>query len=395
MTTRSDVPDYLKDDDGAYALFLETARRFFDREAPPEAVARWRNVGVVPREVWRAAGEAGLLGPSVAAEYGGGGGDFGHEALLAREVGRRNLEGWSLSVHNGIVIPYIVEYAAEAQKAKWLPKLCSGEWIAAIAMTEPHAGSDVQRIRTSARRDGDHYVINGQKVFINGQKVFISNGQNADLIVLAAKTDAAAGSRGVSLIVVETAGLAGFRRGRNLEKIGNEMSDTSELFFDDMRVPAANLLGDTEGRGFAQLMNQLPQERLIVALLCQGAIERAVDLTTQYVKDRTAFGQRIIDFQNTQFKLAEAKTAGTVCGVFVDHCCAEHLRGALTTELAAMVKLHSTELACSIIDDCLQLFGGYGYMTEYPIAQMYKDVRVRRILGGTSEIMKVIIARGL
>jgi acyl-CoA dehydrogenase len=387
MNADHQLPSYLAHDE-AYGIFLDTVRRFFDRVATPEAVARWRAAGIVPREVWREAGKAGLLGASVPAEYGGGGGDFGHEALLAREIGRRNLEGWSLSVHNTVVLPYIVAYASEEQKARWLPRLCSGEWIAAIGMTEPQAGSDVQRIRTTALRDGDHYVI-------SGQKVFISNGQNCDFILLAAKTDPQGDAKGVSLIGVETPGLEGFRRGRNLDKIGNDMSDTSELFFEGARVPVGALLGGAERQGFGQLMTQLPQERLLVALLCQGATENALRLTIDYVKERTAFGQRLIDFQNTQFKLAEAKTEATVAGVFVDHCCAAHMRGEMTNEMAAMAKLHVTELTCRVVDECLQLFGGYGYMTEYPIAQIYKDVRVRRILGGTSEIMKVIIARGL
>lgn len=380
------LPAYLTDD--SYAMFAESVAKFFDKVAPWEVSERWRENGIVPREAWLAAGEAGMLGVSVPTEYGGGGGDFGHEILIARETGLRNLEGWSLGVHNGIVIPYLMHYTNDEQKKRWLPKLCSGAWVCAIAMTEPQAGSDLQAIRTTARRDGDDYVI-------NGQKVFISNGQNADLIIVAVKTDPDAGAKGVSLIVVETADLPGFRRGRNLAKIGNEMSDTSELFFDDVRVPAANLLGEAEGRGFAQLMNQLPQERLLVGILCQGTIERAMSLTLDYVKDRNAFGQRLIDFQNTQFRLAELKTEAVISGVFVDHCCAAHLRGELTNELGAMVKLHTSELANKVVDACLQFFGGYGYMTEYPIAQMYKDVRVRRILGGASEIMKLVIARTL
>lgn len=386
MSATLPLPSFLADE--SYEMFADTVRRFFAREATPERVAQWRAEGIVPREVWRAAGNAGLLGASVPAEYGGGGGDFGHEAILMREIGLHGLEGWSLAVHNGIVIPYLLEYASEAQKARWLPRLCSGEWICAIAMTEPQAGSDLQRIRTSARRDGDDYVL-------NGQKVFISNGQNADLVIVAVKTDPDAGARGVSLMVMETADLPGFRRGRNLDKIGNEMSDTSELFFEDVRIPAANLLGDTEGRGFAQLMGQLPQERLIVALSCQGTIARALQLTVDYVRERDIFGQKLIDFQNTQFRLAELKTEATVNNAFIDQCTDAHLRGAMSNEHAAMAKLHATELAGRVVDSCLQLFGGYGYMTEYPIAQMYKDVRVRRILGGSSEIMKMIIARTL
>ncbi|WP_242124208.1 acyl-CoA dehydrogenase family protein [Sphingobium sp. Sx8-8] len=386
MNAMTSLPPALADE--SYEMFAETVRRFFEREASPERVQEWRDAGIVPREVWRAAGDAGLLGASMPAELGGGGGDFGHEAILTREVGRHNLEGWGLAVHNAIVLPYFLSYANEEQKARWIPKLCAGEWICAIAMTEPHAGSDLQRIRTTARREGDEYVI-------NGQKVFISNGQNADIIVVAAKTDPTLGAKGVSLIVVETADLPGYRRGRNLDKIGNEMSDTSELFFDDVRVPAENLLGGVEGKGFTQMMVKLPQERLLTALLCQGSAERALWLTLEYVKEREIFGQRLFDFQNTQFKLAEMKTETTISEAFVDRCVEQHMRGEMTTELASMAKLYTSELCGRVVDQCLQFFGGYGYMTEYPIARMYKDVRVRRILAGSSEVMKMIIARSL
>ena len=386
MNVTETLPACLQDE--SYGMFAQTVRRFFAKEAAPEKVAQWRESGMVPRAVWQAAGDAGLLGASVPSEYGGGGGDFGHEAILSREIGLHNLEGWSLTVHNGIVLPYILHYATEEQKRRWLPRLCSGEWVCAIAMTEPQAGSDLQAMRTTALRDGADYVV-------NGQKVFISNGQSADLIILAVKTDPALGARGVSLIAVETENLPGFRRGRNLEKIGNEMSDTSELFFDDVRIPTANLLGEREGTGFAQLMRQLPQERLIIALMSQGTTERAIGLTIEYTRQRSVFGQPLIDFQNTQFKLAEMKTEAAVSEAFVNQCLAAHLNGELSNEHAAMAKLHVTELAGRVVDQCLQLFGGYGYMTEYPIAQMYKDVRVRRILGGSSEIMKMIIARSL
>jgi len=386
MSTAHALPAYLADE--SYELFANSVRKFLDRAAPREAVARWREEGIVPREVWRAAGDAGLLGASMPAELGGGGGDFGHEIILAREFGLRNLEGWTMSVHNGIVLPYLDRYGNDEQKQRWVPKLCSGEWICAIAMTEPHAGSDLQRIRTTARREGGKYVL-------RGQKVFISNGQNADLIIVAVKTDPNEGARGVSLIVVETADLPGFRRGRNLDKIGNEMSDTSELFFDDVEVPVGNLLGKAEGLGFGQLMDQMPQERLLISVLCQGAMMRALDLTIDYVKQREAFGKRLIDFQNTQFELARMKTEAMVSAAFVDQCCVAQLAGRMTNEQSAMAKLHASETLGRLVDACLQFFGGYGYMTEYPIAQMYKDVRVRRILGGSSEIMKSIIARGL
>lgn len=386
MGGRAALPEALRQE--SHDMFADSIGRFFDREAGPVDVAAWREAGVVPRPVWKVAGAAGILGASVPLEYGGGGGDFGHEAILMREIGLRNLEAWSLTVHNGIVIPYLVNYGSAEQKKRWLPQLCSGDLICALAMTEPEAGSDVQAIRTTARRDDGDFII-------NGQKTFISNGQNADLILLAAKTDPDAGGRGISLIVVETENLEGFRRGRNLAKIGNDMSDTSELFFDNVRVPAANLIGSEPGHGFAQMMSQLPQERLAIALLCQGTIERALALTIDYVKERQAFGKRLLDFQNTQFVLADLKARGMASAAFVTQCCTLHLQGGITNELSAMVKLHVSELACRVVDECLQLFGGYGYMTEYPIAQMYKDVRVRRILGGSSEMMKLIIARTL
>ena len=379
-------PDYLSDPE--FEIFEQTVSRFFDEHASPKIVDGWRTAGVVPREAWRAAGATGLLCTTIPEEYGGGGGDFRHDAIIARQVGLRNLEGWCLAVHSGVVAPYIFHYGSEEQKKKWLPRLGSGEWVGAIAMTEPGAGSDLQAIKTTARREGDTIVL-------NGQKVFISNGQTADLIIVAAKTDPNAGAKGISLIVVETAGLEGFKRGRNLEKMGLEQADTSELFFDNVVVPASNLLGPGEGRGFYQLMAQLPQERLFVAILCQGLIERALELTIDYTKNRQAFGSNLIDFQNTQFRLAECKTEATISRIFVDHCCGQHLKGKLDSATAAMAKLHLSELSNKIVDICLQFFGGYGYMAEYPIAQLYKDVRVRRILGGSSEIMKILIARTL
>ena len=379
-------PDYLSEPE--FEIFEQTVSRFFDEHASPKIVSGWRDAGAVPRAAWRAAGATGLLCTTIPEEYGGGGGDFRHDAIIARQVGLRNLEGWCLAVHSGVVAPYIFHYGSEEQKKKWLPRLGSGEWVGAIAMTEPGAGSDLQAIKTTARREGDVIVL-------NGQKVFISNGQTADLIIVAAKTDPNAGAKGISLIVVETAGLEGFRRGRNLEKIGLEQADTSELFFDNVVVPASNLLGTGEGGGFYQLMAQLPQERLFVAILCQGLIERALELTVDYAKNRQAFGSNLIDFQNTQFRLAECKTEATISRVFVDHCCEQHLKGKLDSAKAAMAKLHLSELSNKIVDICLQFFGGYGYMAEYPIAQLYKDVRVRRILGGSSEIMKILIARTL
>jgi acyl-CoA dehydrogenase len=291
-------------------------------------------------------------------------------------------------LHSAIVAPYILKYGSEDQRKRWLPKLVSGEYIGAIAMTEPAAGSDLQGVKTSAVKDGNHYVI-------NGQKTFITNGQHANLIIVVAKTDAKAGAKGTSLFIVETETVEGFERGRNLDKIGLHSNDTSELFFTDVRVPADALLGPEDGQGFYQLMEQLPQERLLIAIQAMGRIERALTVTLDYVKERKAFGERIIDFQNTQFKLAECKTEATVAKVFVDNCISQHLKGGLDATTASMAKYWVTDLQCKIIDQCLQLHGGYGYMNEYPIARMYRDARVERIYGGTNEIMKLLIARSL
>ena len=291
-------------------------------------------------------------------------------------------------MHNAIVIPYIIHYGSEEQKQRWLPKLVSGELISAIAMTEPGAGSDLQGIKTTAFKDGNHFVL-------NGQKTFITNGQLANLIIVIAKTDPKGGAKGTSLMVVETDEVEGFRRGTNLDKIGLKSSDTSELFFDEVRLPASALLGAEEGLGFVQLMQKLPQERLLIAVQAMGRIERALSLTIDYVKDRKAFGKRVIDFQNTRFKLAECKTEATIAKVFVNDCVSKLLNGELSTETASMAKYWLTDLQCKIIDECLQLHGGYGYMNEYPIARMYRDARVGRIYCGTNEIMKLVIGREL
>ena len=303
-------------------------------------------------------------------------------------VGRRQVSGFAASLHSAIVAPYILHYGSEEQKKRWLPKMASGEFIGAIAMTEPGAGSDLQGVRTTARIDGNRYVI-------NGQKTFISNGQLADIVIVVAKTDPAKGAKGTSLIVVETADAPGFKRGRNLDKIGMEAQDTSELFFDDVRVPTSNLLGREEGMGFVQLMQQLPQERLTIGIGGVAVIERALEDTIAYVKERKAFGQRLIDFQNTQFRLAECKTEATVARVFIDRLIGLHLEGKLDAPTASMAKYWVSELEGRIVDTCLQLFGGYGYMNEYPIARMFRDSRVQRIYGGANEIMKVLIARTL
>jgi acyl-CoA dehydrogenase len=298
-----DRADFLREDE--IVIFEKSVEKFFDEHAPPARIESWRREGIVERSFWREAGEAGLLCLEAPEEYGGAGGDFRHEVVLMEAVARRQVSGFAASLHNAIVAPYILHYGSHEQKMRWLPKMASGEFIGAIAMTEPGAGSDLQGVRTTARRDGEHYLI-------NGQKTFISNGQLADLVIAVVKTDSAKGAKGVSLIVVETADTPGFRRGRNLDKIGMEAQDTSELFFEDVWVPASNLLGAQEGLGFVQLMQQLPQERLTIGIGGVAVIERALEDTIAYVKERKAFGQRLIDFQNTQFKLAECKTEATV-----------------------------------------------------------------------------------
>jgi acyl-CoA dehydrogenase len=366
--------------------FRDLARTFSQKELTPNQ-DRWIEAKQVDRELWTKAGEVGLLALSIPEEYGGGGGTFAHEAVLFEEQARAGDGAWGVSVHNGIVAHYLLAYATEEQKRAWLPKFASGEWVGAVAMTEPGTGSDLQGITTRAVRDGDSYVL-------NGAKTFITNGAHADLVVVAVKTDPGAGAQGVSLIAVET-NTPGFRRGRVLDKVGLKGQDTAELFFDDVRVPAANLLGQQEGLGFIQLMQQLPQERLIIAVTAVAAMEAAIEQTIAYTKERNAFGRPVFRFQNTKFTLAEAATEAAVARAFLDQCIERHLRGELDVQGAAMVKLWSTERANKVVDDCLQLFGGYGYMTEYPIARAWADMRISRIFGGTSEIMKEIISRTL
>ncbi|WAL67534.1 acyl-CoA dehydrogenase family protein [Amycolatopsis cynarae] len=366
--------------------FRELARTFCQKELAPNA-ERWAEQKQVERELWNKAGEVGLLALSIPEEYGGGGGTFAHEAVLFEEQARAGDGAWGVTVHSGIVAHYLLHYASEEKKREWLPKFASGEMVGAIGMTEPGTGSDLQNIKTRAVRDGDHYVI-------NGAKTFITNGALADLIVLAVKTDPEAGAAGVSLIAVET-DTPGFRRGRVLNKVGLKGQDTAELFFDDVRVPAANLLGEKEGQGFIQMMQQLPQERLIIAVTAVAGMEAAIDQTIAYTKDRTAFGRPIFNFQNTKFKLAEMATEAAVARAFLDQCIERHLNGELDVMGAAMAKLWSTERVNKVIDECVQLHGGYGYMMEYPIARAWTDVRISRIFGGTSEIMKEIISRNL
>ena len=369
-------------------IFEDAVGKFFDEYAPEARVAKWREDGIVERSMWTQAAEAGLACLSIPEEYGGMGGDYRHEVVLMEQLGAKGVDGFGLSLHNSIVAPYIFHYGTEDQKRRWLPKLATCEYVTAIAMTEPGAGSDLQGIKTTARLDGNEYVI-------NGSKTFITNGQTANLIIVVCKTDPTQGARGTSLILVETDNAPGFERGRNLDKLGMEAADTSELFFNDVRVPTSNLLGEGEGHGFFQLMSQLPQERLNIAVQGIATIERALALTIDYVKQRKAFGKSILDFQNTQFVLAECKTEATVARVFVNHCIEQHLKGKLDAATASMAKYWITDLENSIIDRCLQFFGGFGYMAEYPIARMYRDSRVQRIYGGANEVMKVLIARTL
>ncbi len=368
-------------------ILRTSVRKFYERELLPHD-EKWRKQGYVDRDAWRKAGEAGLLCASIPEAYGGGGGTFAHEAVINEEQLRLGITSFGNSVHSGMVAHYINAYGSDEQKRRWLPKMASGELVGGIAMTEPGTGSDLQGVKTTARLNGNEYVV-------SGQKTFITNGQTCNLIIVVAKTDPAAGAKGTSLVVVETDEVDGFRRGRNLAKIGQKGQDTSELFFDDVRVPTGNLLGAQPGLGFSQLMNQLPQERLIIALLGVSAMEAALSGTVEYVKERKAFGQRLIDFQNTRFKLAEQKSIAVIARVFVDRCIELHLQGQLDAITAAMAKWWCTQMQCDLVDECLQLHGGYGYMLEYPIARFYADARIQKIYGGTNEIMKELIARTL
>ena len=379
-------PAFMAEED--IVIFEDAVAKFFDEHAPESRVAKWREEGVVERAMWNESAEAGLACLSIPEEYGGMGGDYRHEVVLMEQLGHKGVDGFGLSLHNAIVAHYFLIYGTEEQKRRWLPGMADGTYVSAIAMTEPGAGSDLQGIKTTARLDGNEYVI-------NGSKTFITNGQTANLIIVVCKTDPTQGARGTSLLVVETDNAPGFERGRNLDKLGMEAADTSELFFNDVRVPTSNLLGEGEGQGFFQLMGQLPQERLNIAVQGITAIERALALTIDYVKQRKAFGKSILDFQNTQFVLAECKTEATVARVFVNHCIEQHLAGKLDAATASMAKYWVTDLENSIIDRCLQFFGGFGYMAEYPIARMYRDSRVQRIYGGANEVMKVLIARTL
>ena len=369
-------------------IMRDAVAKFLEKEFVP-CMEKWEKQGFLDRDAWLKAGEAGLLCASIPAQYGGGGGNFKHEMVLVEELSYANITGFGNGVHSGIVAHYINSYGTQEQKEKWLPKMASGEIVSAIAMTEPGTGSDLQSVKTTAMRDGDHYVL-------NGQKTFLTNGMTANLICIVAKTDPSETAKGISLIVVETEtveGEGGFSRGRNLEKLGLKAQDTAEIFFDNTRVPVNNLLGTVEGKGFVQLMEQLPQERLIIAVGACAAIEKALRLTSDYVKERKAFGKRILDFQNTQFKLAERFTEAKLARVFVDDCAMKLAEGKLDNATAAMAKWWTTQKQNEIVDECLQFFGGYGYMMEYPIARMYADSRIQKIYGGSNEIMKLLIAR--
>jgi acyl-CoA dehydrogenase len=369
------------------ALFREAARRFLEANFTPH-VERWTSEGRVEKSAWAAAGEAGFLCPSVPEEYGGGGGTIAHHFAWLEELERTTLgAAFGDAVHSGICAHYILEFGTEDQKRKWLPKLAKGETICAIGMTEPGTGSDLQGVKTRAVRDGDDYVI-------NGQKTFITNGQNAGLIILVTKTDPEARAKGISLILVEM-DQPGVSRGRNLEKLGMHAADTSELFFEDVRTPADSVLGGEESQGFYQLMNQLPQERLLIAVGAVAAMETGLAMTLDYVKQRHAFGQAIFDFQNTKHRLAEAVTEARIGRVFVDDCVEKLLAGTLDGKLASMAKYWASDKQNEVLDLCVQLHGGYGYMAEYPIGRMWSDARVQKIYGGTNEIMKELIARSL
>jgi acyl-CoA dehydrogenase len=368
------------------SAFRDQFRRFLSAELAPRAES-WRRAKMVDRDAWRALGQMGALLPSVPEPYGGGG-SFAFEVAVIEDISALAPDlATGVSVHSAIVAHYILNYGSDEQKRRWLPKMARGEFIGAIAMTEPGAGSDLQAVRTTARRVGNSYVL-------NGQKTFITNGHAADLVIVVARTGEP-GAKGLSLLVVETAECAGFRRGRSLDKIGLHASDTSELFFDDAIAPPENLLGREEGLGFAQLMQQLPQERLILAVGSVAAMESAIALTVDYTKQRKAFGKPLFEFQNTAFKLAERKTEALIARVFVDYCVERLIAGELDTVTASMAKYWCSQKQAETVDECLQLHGGYGYMEEYPIARMFVDARIQKIYGGANEIMKVIIARSL
>jgi len=367
-------------------MFRKSVHEFVEKEFVPQQ-RLWREQHRPDDQAWKAAGDAGILLTDIPEEYGGGGGNFAHETVVMEELARAGVQFGSLN--QTIVAHYILAFGSPEQKRDWLPRLARGELVGAIAITEPAAGSDMQGIKATARRDGDHYVI-------NGSKTFVTNGWHASLICVALKTDPkAAGFKAISLVIVEPKGLPGFRKGASLEKVGMHGQDTCELFFDDLRIPASNLLGGAEGKGLGQLMEHLSLERLSIALTAVATAEEAVSITSKYVKERMAFGKSLFDFQNTRFKLAECETQARIGRVFVDHCIQRFIAGELDPATAAMAKYWLTDCECRIVDECVQLHGGYGYMSEYPIARMWADSRVHRIYAGTNEIMKEMIASTL
>ncbi|MDF1731668.1 MULTISPECIES: acyl-CoA dehydrogenase family protein [unclassified Minwuia] len=368
-----------------HEIFRRTVRKFLEDEMAPHH-EKWEDQGYVDREAWTRAGELGFLCMSMPEEFGGSNADRLYSAILMEETQRLNLTGLGFGLHNEIVAPYINRYGSEEQKRKYLPKMASGEMVGAIAMSEPGTGSDLQGIKTTALKDGNELVV-------NGQKTFITNGWNADVVIVVAKTDPEKGAKGTSLVMVER-GDSGFEKGRRLKKLGMKAQDTSELFFDNVRIPADRILGE-EGKGFVYLMQELAWERIQVAISAAAAMEAAVEMTVEYCKERKAFGQPLLEFQNTRFKLAEMKTIAQVARTFVDECLSKVLVNELDAETASMAKLWTSDMQNKVIDECLQLHGGYGYMWEYPITRMYADARVQRIYAGTNEIMKEIIARGL
>ncbi|MGH8140318.1 MAG: acyl-CoA dehydrogenase family protein [Steroidobacteraceae bacterium] len=372
--------------DEELALFRETVARFVAAEMVPHDEA-WRKQQHVGADIWRRAGELGLLCTDVPAQYGGMGGTFQHEAIVHEELARAGMSGFGAGVHS-ICAHYLLNHGLEEQKQRWLPRLASGELVGAIAMTEPGAGSDLQAIRTRALRDGEDYIV-------NGSKLFITNGYLAGLIALAVKTEPAQRAKGISILMIETRDLPGYRVGRILDKMGMKAQDTAELFFEEVRIPAANLLGGEAGRGFAQMMSDLPYERMIVSLAAVGAMEGALEATLRYVKERHAFGRALAEFQNSRFKLAEVATIARVARAFVDDCVLKAAAGTLDSATASMAKWWTTDMQQQVIDECVQLHGGYGYMNEYLVCRMFADSRVQRIYGGTNEIMKEVIARSL
>ncbi|MEL6688322.1 MAG: acyl-CoA dehydrogenase family protein [Pseudomonadota bacterium] len=378
------LPDWYQEED--INMFRDATFKFYSNEMAPHS-EEFRKNKMVDRKFWNMAGDYGLLCPTMPEEYGGGGGDYRHEMIIMEELVKAGVDGFGLSLHNAIVAPYLLHYGTEEQKRKYLPKMATGEFVGAIAMTEPGTGSDLQNVKTNAKKDGNGWIL-------NGSKTFITNGGTANLILVVADTGGE-GKHAKSLFILETDDCEGFRRGRILDKVGMEAQDTAELFFDDIKLPADALLGEQEGMGFIQLMTELPQERLNIAVQNVAAMEEALKETIAYVKDRKAFGQRVMDFQNTQFELAECKTITKVAKTFVYDCAEKHLRGELDTVTASMAKYWVSDRLNEVVDRCLQLFGGYGYMNEYKIGRMYRDVRVERIYGGTNEIMKLVIARSL